>query len=112
MNASFFSIDKAHLTIDTGELKRRLMVSSDTDVSQYGMAVEAVLDESTPKACFVRVPVVVNERTVEFPFGSFASRDLAKNLSGALCDSYIFTALRIISGERLRIPSFKSILAV
>ncbi len=100
MNASFFSIDKSLITVDERELKRRLMVSSDADVSQYGTAVEAVLSESTPKACFVRVPVAVNEGTVEFPFGNFASRDLAKNLSG--CDeAFVFAVTLGHSADRL-----------
>ena len=57
---SYFSIDKEKVGIDEKELKRRLSVSGDFDVSVYEKAVRDVLAESTPKACFVKVPVVAD----------------------------------------------------
>ena len=79
---TFCAIDKNNLRIDACELRRRLMLPTHADVSEYEKAVETLLSESTPKACFVRVPVAVKEDLAEFPFMEIKSRNLSKNLSG------------------------------
>lgn len=98
--AEYFAIDKTKLSVDEKELKRRLSVSSEFDVSVYDKAVSEVLRESTPKACFVKIPVSVDDSFVNFPFGKVESRDLAKNLSG--CDEAFVFAVTLGHGvERL-----------
>ena len=98
--AECFAIDKEKLKVDEKELKRRLSVSKDFDVSVYDKAVSEVLGESTPKACFVKIPVSVDDSFVNFPFGKAESRDLAKNLSG--CDEAFVFAVTLGHGvERL-----------
>ena len=83
------SIDKEKITIDNGELKRRLSVSKEFDVSAFDGYVQRMLKECTPKACFVRVPVSVDESGAAFPFGRVESRDLAKNLCGC-SEAFVF----------------------
>ncbi len=95
-----FSIDRDQLTIDEKELKRRLSVSSEFDVAAYGKAVDDVLCESTPKACFVKVPVTVNADEITFPFASFHSKDLSKNLSGCK-EAFVFAVTLGHGVERL-----------
>lgn len=98
--AEYFAIDKTKLSVDEKELKRRLSVSSEFDVSVYDKAVSEVLRESTPKACFVKIPVSVDDSFVNFPFGKVESRDLAKNLSG--CDeAFVFAVTLGHGAERL-----------
>ena len=87
--AECFAIDKEKLIIDQKELKRRLSVSGDFDVSVFETAVEKVIAESTPKACFVKVPVMADEKGVEFPFGRVESKDIAKNLCGCK-EAFVF----------------------
>ena len=97
---SYFSIDKEKVGIDEKELKRRLSVSGDFDVSVYEKAVRDVLAESTPKACFVKVPVVADGDEISFPFVSFHSKDLSKNLSGCK-EAFIFAVTLGHGVERL-----------
>ena len=80
--ATYFSVEKEKIGIDEKELKKRLSVKTDFDVSVYRKAVEDVLGESTPKACFIKVPVTADGDEVRLPFMSVYSMDLAKNLSG------------------------------
>ena len=98
--AQYFAIDKEKLIIDQKELKRRLSVSGDFDVSVFETAVEKVIAESTPKACFVKVPVMADEKGVEFPFGGVESRDIAKNLCGC-SEAFIFAVTLGHGTERL-----------
>ena len=97
---SYFSIDKEKVGIDEKELKRRLSVSGDFDVSVYEKAVRDVLAESMPKACFVKVPVVADGDEITFSFVSFQSRDLAKNLSGCK-EAFVFAVTLGHGVERL-----------
>lgn len=97
---SYFSIDKEKVGIDQKELKRRLSVSGDFDVSVYEKAVRDVLAESTPKACFIKVPVVADGDEITFPFVSFHSRDLSKNLSGCK-EAFVFAVTLGHGVERL-----------
>lgn len=97
---SYFSIDKEKVGIDEKELKRRLSVSGDFDVSVYKTAVRDVLSQSTPKACFVKVPVVADGDEISFPFVSFHSKDLSKNLSGCK-EAFIFAVTLGHGVERL-----------
>ena len=87
--AEYFAIDKTKISVDEKELKRRLCVSADFDVSVYERAVGDALSESIPKACFVKVPVSVSANAVGFPFAKAESRDLAKNLSGC-SEAFVF----------------------
>lgn len=98
--AEYFAIDKTKITVDEKELKRRLSVSSDFDVSAYEKAVKEVLSESTPRACFVRVPISADGEKVTFPFGTVDSRDLAKNLSGCR-EAFVFAVTLGHGTERL-----------
>ena len=98
--AEYFAIDKTAISVDEKELKRRLSVSSDFDVSVYEKAVKAVLSESAPKTCFVRVPVSADESGVSFPFGKVDSCDLAKNLSGC-SEAFVFAITLGHGVERL-----------
>ena len=98
--AQYFAIDKEKLSVDEKELKRRLSVSGDFDVSVFKTAVEKVLAECTPKVCFVKVPVLVDENGVEFPFGRVESRDIAKNLCGC-SEAFVFSVTLGHGVERL-----------
>lgn len=98
--AEYFAIDKEKLKVDEKELKRRLSVSKDFDVSVFETAVEKVIAESTPKACFVKVPVLVDEKGVEFPFGRVESKDIAKNLCGC-SEAFVFAVTLGHGTERL-----------
>ena len=89
LTSQYFAIDKEKLIIDQKELKRRLSVSGDFDVSVFESAVEKVIAESIPKACFVKVPVLADEKGVRFPFGRVESRDIAKNLCGC-SEAFVF----------------------
>lgn len=96
----YFSVEKEKTVIDEKELKRRLSISGDFDISAYEKAIKDVLSESTPKACFIKVPVTVNADEITFPFVSFHSRDLSKNLSG--CKEVFIFAVTLGHGvERL-----------
>jgi len=95
-----FSVDRDKLTIDEKELKRRLSVSSDFDVSVYRKAADDVFCESTPKACFVRASVMVNADEITFPFANFHSKDLSKNLSGCR-EAFVFAVTLGHGVERL-----------
>ena len=97
---SFFSIDKDKINIDEKELKRRLSVSKDFDVSVYENAVKKVIEESSPKACFVKVSVSADENGVQFPFGRVQSRDIAKNLCGC-SEAFVFAVTLGHGAERL-----------
>lgn len=98
--AEYFVIDKNRIKIDEKELKRRLCVSSDFDVSEFGKVAAELVLASTPKACYVRTDISVGEDFVKFPFGRVNSRDLAKNLSG--CDKAFVFAVTLGHGvERL-----------
>ena len=98
--AQYFAIDKEKLIIDQKELKRRLSVSGDFDVSVFETAVEKVIAESTPKACFVKIPVMADEKGVEFPFGRVESKDIAKNLCGC-SEAFVFAVTLGHGTERL-----------
>ena len=98
--AECFAIDKEKLKVDEKELKRRLSVSKDFDVSFFDTAVERVIAESSPKACFVKVPVSSDENGVEFPFGRVESRDIAKNLFGCK-EAFVFAVTLGHGVERL-----------
>lgn len=97
---SYFSIEKEKINIDEKELKRRLSVSGDFDISVYEKAVNDVLAESTPKACFVKVPVTADCDEISFPFVSFHSKDLSKNFSGCR-DAFVFAVTLGHGVERL-----------
>lgn len=97
---SYFSVEKKRIAISDKELKRRLSVSSDSDVSVYGKAVKDVLDESAPKACFIKVPVDVQDEEITFPFMSFHSHDLSKNLTGCK-EAFVFAVTLGHGVERL-----------
>ena len=98
--AECFAIDKEKLKVDEKELKRRLSVSKDFDISVFDTAVERVIAESSPKACFVKVPVSADENGVEFPFGRVESRDIAKNLFGCK-EAFVFAVTLGHGVERL-----------
>ena len=98
--AQYFAIDKEKLSVDEKELKRRLSVSGDFDVSVFKTAVEKVIAESAPKACFVKVPVLTDEKGVEFPFGRVESKDIAKNLCGC-SEAFVFAVTLGHGTERL-----------
>ena len=98
--AECFAIDKEKLKVDEKELKRRLSVSKDFDISVFDTAVERVIAESSPKACFVKVPVSSDENGVEFPFGRVESRDIAKNLFGCK-EAFVFAVTLGHGTERL-----------
>lgn len=85
----YFYVDKEKINIDEKELKKRLSVSACFDVSVYEKAVKDVLFQSSPKACFVRVPAEVSGEKICFPFVSLESRDLAKNLFGCK-EAFVF----------------------
>ena len=95
-----FSIDKDNIKIDEKELKRRLLVSSEFDVSAYDKAVTDVLRESNPKACYVKTNVSIEEDGVSFPFGKVCSLDLAKNLSGCR-EAFVFAVTMGHGAERI-----------
>lgn len=97
---TYFSIEKEKINIDEKELKRRLSVSGDFDISVYEKAVNDVLAESTPKACFVKVPVTADGDEIAFPFVSFHSKDLSKNLSGCR-EAFVFAVTLGHGAERL-----------
>ena len=97
---AYFSIDREKIDIDEKELKRRLTVSSDFDISAYEKAVKSVFTESTPKACYIRVSVRVNEHEVTLPFTSISSKDLSKNLSGCK-EAFVFAVTLGHGVERL-----------
>jgi hypothetical protein len=98
--AECFAIDKEKLKVDEKELKRRLSVSKDFDISVFDTAVERVIAESSPKACFVKVPVSADGNGVEFPFGRVESRDIAKNLCGCK-EAFVFAVTLGHGVERL-----------
>ena len=98
--AEYFAIDKEKLNVDENELKRRLSVSKDFDISVFNTAVERVIAESSPKACFVKVPVSADENGVEFPFGRVESHDIAKNLCGC-SEAFVFAVTLGHGVERL-----------
>ena len=98
--AQYFAIDKEKLSVDEKELKRRLSVSGNFDMSVFESAVGKVLAECTPKVCFVKVPVLVDENGVEFPFGRVESRDIAKNLCGC-SEAFVFAVTLGHGVERL-----------
>ena len=96
----YFSVDKEKINIDEKELKKRLSVSACFDVSVYEKAVKEVLLQSTPKACFVRVPVEIRSEKICFPFASLESRDLEKNLFGC-GEAFVFAVTLGHGVERL-----------
>ena len=98
--SNFFTVDKTKLKIDENEFRRRLSVSKEFDVSVYEKAVCEVLSESTPKACFAKLPVFVSGNCVSFPFAKIESRDLAKNLSGCV-EAFAFAVTLGHSVDRL-----------
>lgn len=98
--AEYFAIDKTKLSVDEKELKRRLSVSKDFDVSVYENAVKKVIEESSPKACFVKIQIETDKDSVKFPFGKVKSRDLAKNLSGCR-EAFVFAVTLGHGVERL-----------
>lgn len=95
-----FLIDNEKIKINDGELKRRLSVSKDFDVSVYENAVKKVIEESSPKACFVKIQIETDKDSVTFPFGKVKSRDLAKNLSGCR-EAFVFSVTLGHGVERL-----------
>ena len=98
--AECFVIDKTAIKVNESELKRRLSVSKDFDVSVFETAVERVILESSPKVCFERVFVSVHDDGVDFPFASVKSRDIAKNLCGC-SEAFIFAVTLGHGTERL-----------
>lgn len=96
----YFSIEKDKISIDERELKRRLCVSADFDVSVYEKAVKDIFAQSKPSACFIKVPVTVIEEVIAFPFMSVHSQSLAKNLSDCK-EAFVFAVTLGHSVDRL-----------
>ncbi len=98
--AEYFAIDKEKITVDNGEIKRRLSLSRDFDVSVFDGMLERVLSEITPKCCYIKTNVSVCGKQVDLGFAKVESSALAKNLSGCK-DAFVFAVTLGHSVDRM-----------
>ena len=96
----YFTVDKEEIFVDTNELKRRLSLPYDFDVSCFDDMLARVMNEIMPKVCFVRTKIEICENTVDFGAFKTESRDLAKNLSGC-SEAFVFAVTIGHSVDRL-----------
>ncbi len=98
--AEYFAIDKEKITVDNGEIKRRLSVSKDFDVSVYDGMLEKVLSEITPKCCYIKTDVSVCGKQVDLGFTKAESSALAKNI-GSCNEAFVFAVTLGHSVDRM-----------
>lgn len=87
--AEYFSLEKDSIKADASELKRRLSVSGDFDLSVFDGALSKVLEVITPKCCFVKTDVSTGNGIANLGFVKTQSFDLCKNLDGCK-EAYVF----------------------
>ena len=110
LETGLFTIDKTDVVVDTGELKRRLSLPKDYDVSLFDESIIKMREQIAPKCCFVRTEIEACEGNVDFGFTRVESRDLSRNLRGCK-EAFIFavtlghTAERFLSKLSLLSPS-------
>ncbi len=96
----FFTVDKDKIKVDNGEIKRRLSVSKDFDVSVFDGMLSRVLSEINPKCCYIKVPVSVCGNEVDLGFTKVQSRNLAKNI-GQSKEAFVFAVTLGHSADRM-----------
>ncbi len=78
-----FTIDKSALSVDKGELTRRLLVDRGFDLSAFDGITSLALEKVNAKCVYIRVPVILgDDGECDLGFTRVKSFDLHKNLSG------------------------------
>lgn len=77
----YFTLDPKEISICEGELKRRLSVSKNFDVTIFEKCIENTVNASLPKCCFTYSDArVVSDSKTDLGFCVIESGDFAKNM--------------------------------
>lgn len=96
----FGRIESAKLHLDPAETAARLGTARGYTDSLTEDCLKELMKAADCKFSWVRVPVYIKENAIDLGFGEFASRDLAKNLSGCK-EAFLFAVTLGLSVDRL-----------
>jgi hypothetical protein len=99
-NVTLLNIDKSQVIVNHKELRLRLMVDKDFDLSAFDKITNKAFDKAEFLCAYVTVPVTTEEDgNVNLGFTKVKSSDLAKNLDGCT-NAFVFAVTLGIQAER------------
>lgn len=99
-NVTLLNIDKSQVIVNHKELRLRLMVDKDFDLSAFDKITNKAFDKAEFLCAYVTVPVTTEEDgNVNLGFTKVKSSDLAKNLDGCI-NAFVFAVTLGIQAER------------
>ncbi len=100
MEQYIYSVNIDDISIDEAELALRLNIPKGFTNHTIEECISAVKSSSTPKCCYMRVPLSLKEGRVDFEFASIESADLCKNLADCR-EAYVMAITLGIEIDRL-----------